>query len=342
MPGLDGALSANDSATFGNAISAPAIVSLNGANPSLRTVTFDSAHAYTLAQGTGTGALTLKGNGGPAAVTVSNGSHTVSAPLILATNAGVAVTHAADTLTVSGAISGNGLGITKSGDGALVLTGTSSYTGATSVTGGTLKVNGKIVSAATIASGATLTGGGTVGALANNGILDPGDLAVNQGIGDLAAIGNVSWNNGSTFRWQVGSVDASQILQSAGSNGAIYDQFLVNGKLTINTGAAFNVASVDLGTATGWNPAQDFSWTVASATGGITGIPSLIMPDVASGFNWDVNTNAGWTITTANGGRDLMLNYFANGIVVVPEPGTLSLLLLGALSLLGRRRRARQ
>ena len=175
VAGLDGILSANDTTTFGSATATPSTVSLNGANPTLRAITFDHSQSYTLAQGSG-GQVTLQGNGGAATVTDASGSHTLAAPVVLASNAEVAVTHAADTLTISGTIAGTATGLTKSGEGTLTLTGHSGYTGATVVSAGTLLVNGSLGnSATTIASGATLCGTGTLGGgVTVNGTLAPG------------------------------------------------------------------------------------------------------------------------------------------------------------------------
>jgi len=99
-------------------------------------------------------------------------------PLALASNAEVAVTHAADTLTVAGAVSGTGNGLTKSGEGTLALTGHSGYTGATLASAGTLLVNGSLgATATTIASGATLAGTGTLGGgVTVNGAIAPGEI----------------------------------------------------------------------------------------------------------------------------------------------------------------------
>lgn len=90
-PGLDGgAYAATDTATFDNtalASGSSATVSLNGASPSLKAVTFNTAGGggYTLAQGSG-GTLTFNNGGSNAILTDSNGNHTISAPVVLASN----------------------------------------------------------------------------------------------------------------------------------------------------------------------------------------------------------------------------------------------------------------
>ena len=59
--------------------SALGAVDLNGASPSLGAVTFSGASGSTIAQGTG-GSLLMNDGGSPAAITVANGSHAISAP----------------------------------------------------------------------------------------------------------------------------------------------------------------------------------------------------------------------------------------------------------------------
>jgi autotransporter-associated beta strand protein len=341
VPGLDGALSINDTATFGDAISAPATVRLDGASPSLSAVTFNHAsQAYTLAQGSG-GTLILKGNGGPATVTVANGSHTMSTPLNLATNAAVTVANAGDTLTVSGPVAGSGYGITKDGEGTLALTGDSSYTGRTDVTLGTLKVNGSIASAVKVDSRGILAGTGATGAvtLENGGTLAPGDSTVNYGIGIITATGNSAWKTGAVYEWQLGQVDPLLVLQPVGTNPtANYDQFnLASGVLAISDGFEFKIASGDT-TPTGWDPSKDYEWIVAKTGGTITNAaggalnPGAIALD-ASGVKWGDPANFYFTLGGANN-SELVLNYRS----VIPEPGMLGLLALAAAALATRRR----
>ncbi len=68
-----------------------------------------------------------------------SGTHTISAPVILATNANVAVA-SGQQLTFSGSISGNG-SFTNVGTGNTILTGANSYTGGTTIASGTLQGN---------------------------------------------------------------------------------------------------------------------------------------------------------------------------------------------------------
>ena len=103
----------------------------------LSAMTFSSTSGYVL-YGSGTNALTLSAISGVALVTVSAGSQTIAAPLMLASSVDFAPA-SGTLLTLSGAIGGTGaLSLTDAGT--LILSGTNNYTGGTTVEAGTLYV----------------------------------------------------------------------------------------------------------------------------------------------------------------------------------------------------------
>ena len=105
--------------------------------------------------------LTLASTNGAAGeclINVLSGSHTVSAPLVLAAPGNlVNVTNPTDCLALSGNLSGLGA-LTKTGLGVLQLAGSNSYVGATTVSAGTLQLGG----AAALPPGTIATINGTL------------------------------------------------------------------------------------------------------------------------------------------------------------------------------------
>ena len=167
-------LSANDTATFGAAATSGTCVTVTlDTSPQLSAMTFNSTSSYVL-QGGGTNFLTLSATGGVALVTVSAGSHTIAAPLMLASNTNFAPAVGTQ-LTISGAISGQG-GLSLTDAGTLILCGSNSYTGGTTISAGTLQapaasLQGSITNNATLlfnqttddTFAGTISGLGTVG-----------------------------------------------------------------------------------------------------------------------------------------------------------------------------------
>jgi autotransporter-associated beta strand protein len=146
-PGLDGSLSINDTATFGNNGTVSGPVTLDSVAPSINQLTLNNVTG-TISQGTGSNSLTMWANSSAVnpSVNVNGGTPTISAPMVLQNNT-TFTTSPTSTLTVSGDVSdlsaaGKGpAGIIKAGTGTMNLTSTNnSYTGKTSVTGGTLSV----------------------------------------------------------------------------------------------------------------------------------------------------------------------------------------------------------
>ncbi len=87
---------------------------------------------------------------------------------------------AATDLLVSAAITeaSGGLGITKSGPGTMMLTGSNNYTGQTMVTAGTLRASGSLGGAVTVQTNGTLSPGASIGTLSATSATLEGKLAI--------------------------------------------------------------------------------------------------------------------------------------------------------------------
>jgi len=153
----------------------------------------------------GAGAYTLAGSGFTLAPNanirnLSTNQQTISADIVLGSSQWIQ-SDAGSTLTISGNVSGSGFGLTKTGLGTLLLTGSnSSYSGATVVGAGGLLVDGQLSSSnITVNSGGLLGGSGSMG-----GLLAFGDGALlafdasSAGL-QLAGADNVSFVNAAAF-----------------------------------------------------------------------------------------------------------------------------------------------
>jgi hypothetical protein len=107
VPGIDGALSASDTATFNQSFASSATVSLNGATPRLATLNLspNNSNSLTIARGTG-GSLTMQASSGYAKILGYAGATTISAPVVLGSDTGIN-SNPGVTLNFSGGISGN-------------------------------------------------------------------------------------------------------------------------------------------------------------------------------------------------------------------------------------------
>ena len=144
------------------------------------------------------------------------------------------------TSTISSVIANNGTGVvslTKSGDGILVLTGTSTNTGSTYVQAGTLEVAGRAATSYRVESGATLK----LGANYSGGGYSPGVTLLGSGVG---ATTGLQLKSGISYSINGLILDnaATTIRNYGGSTAAVLYGFDINGnQMTVNAGASGSV-----------------------------------------------------------------------------------------------------
>lgn len=333
-PGMDGAASVADSATFGDAITADRTISLNGNNPHLRELVFENSEArYTLAKGTGNGVMTLGNATYAGALENRGGSHAISADIALGNR--LTVTGASGTATtISGAISG-AHGLTKQGAGTLRLEGANSYTGDTLAAAGTLIINGSTssLSELTIGEDATLGGSGTIGgSTIISGIHSPGN---SPGIQTFE--GDLTYTVGSSILWElVGNTTSGRGDNYDGID--VGENLAFTGTTTISLDFAIAGSLVDWGNAF-WSEARlgTDGWKIFDVEGSISGFQNLALGGSLLDSNQlalgSVRSGASFFLYQGNDG--IYLNYAA-----IPEPSAALLGIFGSLLLLRRKRLA--
>ncbi|HTV62415.1 MAG TPA: autotransporter-associated beta strand repeat-containing protein [Verrucomicrobiae bacterium] len=303
----------NSSTTNSCIISGIGGLTFNGTGKMILT----GANTYTGTTTVGAGTLQLGGNSRLAATSplvVSNGAtfNMTNYNQTIASLAGAGqLTLGSGTLTVgnatttifSGNITGTGA-IKKVGAGTQIFTGVNSYSGATTLSVGNLQVNGSDAnSAVTIASAATLSGDGTVGTVTmNSGATNsPGT----SGAGTLSS-GSETWAGGGNYVW-----DINDALGTAGGSDG-WDLLNIAGTLTItaNPGDPFNIEIESLtptntiGQVTNFNDTVTYIWTIASASGGISGFNAANFNLITNSFQ---NPLGAGTFTLSQSGNNLNL-----------------------------------
>ncbi len=210
-----------------------------------------SGSGYTIVA-SGTSTLTLSSTNGVASqclINVSGGSHTISAPLALATPGNlVNLTNPADSLILGGGVSGIG-GLTKTGPGTLLLNAANTYAGATTVASGLLQIGNalSLQNSTVVLSGGSLAlgvfnatlgglsgggnlaiGGGTLTVGNNNagttiyqGSLSNGAL-VKTGPGELVLAGSNAYAGGTTVGGGILLAKSPAALPSYASSASLY------------------------------------------------------------------------------------------------------------------------
>ena len=246
--------------------------------------------------------------------------------------------------TLSGVISGTGA-LTKVNTSTLTLTGANTYSGNTTVNAGTLSL---ATGSSHSGTGAYTVEGGTL-KIADG--LNLGTHAMTIGLGGVispgnspgtAITGNQTWNDGGSYLWEInasndagGTIGTDPGWDWLDITGTLDLSLLSTGGFTIDIDSltSGNIAgdAVGFDTWTKGNPGDvDYSFTIATASSGITGFDADNFTLDASGFSnapsWE------WGIVLS--GSDLVLEAYA-----VPEPSSTALLGLGGLALAMRRKR---
>jgi len=256
-------------------------------------------------------------------------------------------------MKLSGIVSGpTGIGLNKTGAATLTFTGVNTYTGTTTISAGTLALsnanNNNIASSRliNIASGAildttglsgtndlvlasnqTLTGAGTV-----NGNLTMGSGSfISPGIntGTINDIGDVVYDAGGSYTWQInnatGTVGTSSGWDLENITGAL--------NITATSGNKFNIKITSLtagdipGDATNFNKYSNYTWTIASTSGGITGFATSSFNISTSSFTNDI------TGTGGNGYFNLQVS--GNNLQLVYNAAVLGTLTVDIVNALG-------
>jgi MYXO-CTERM domain-containing protein len=164
--------------------------------------------------------------------------------------------------------------------------------------------------------------------------------------------GNVVWNAGANYNWQ--------IYNTALAAGTGWDLVNATGTLdltALTVGSEFNINLWSLsgiapdanGPAFNFDPNQNYTWTILTAAGGITGFNGSyfnLNTGANNGTGGFANGLGGGTFSLAQSGNDLNLVFTAAGgpgPSPVPEPGTwaVAALLVGGAAFMRWRKRAK-
>jgi len=256
-------------------------------------------------------------------------------------------TASSGTSTYAGSIA-NGTGVialNKSGAGTLALSGSNSYSGGTTVNGGTLNVNadqalGASSASVTINDGATLQTSGSFAFNASRGVILSGSATIDTQANTNTISGPVSASTATLVKQGSGSLIVSGSLTMAGlnaNNGAV--QLAQSGSIgAINVGVAATVA-LAAHSGSNYNVLNTSSLTIAGFSSVIAS-PGNAAPATtlnATGLGNSANATLATAGQSQNAGAAAQPTIEPVSPEAVPEPGTLGLLLAGAMGLLGRR-----
>ena len=297
-------------AIFGNVLTLPDIVVLNG-DKTVATIAFDNANSYTISPAT-TESLYLDNtvNSGQAQIIGTNGSHQITAPVVLTSNTVANVANSGDTITLSGIVSGGG-NLSKGGPGTLVLSGANTYTGDTTISNGTLGF-----AAGSLGAGTTLSiGGGTLQWAGTN----TEDVSASRAVTFLAGDAKFDTNgNAVTFSSPVGNSGAGGLVKTGAGSLSLASGNLYSGYTVISAGTLTISDDSALGSVPG--AATPGSLTIGAGT-----------LDTAGSLT--ISANRGIALTSASSAINLAAAATINYGGIVDGSGKLNLSGAGTLGL---------
>lgn len=227
----------------------------------------------------------------------------------------------AGTLKISGPVSGTN-DLVKSGPGTLTLAGTNTFTGFVTVSNGVLALDtnaslaspfielksGALLDASkkpafVLAANQTVSGNGAVvGTTTVGGTFAPGSF-----IGTLTVTGAVTLAGGGKLVCELDSTNSAPGIHN--------DVVNITGGLTVSatSGSPFIIRPVAPALA-GWNNQRNYSWTIATTAGGVSGFATNKFAVDAGAFT---NNLGGGSFAVSVSGNSLQLDFVANAVPIL-------------------------
>jgi autotransporter-associated beta strand protein len=305
-------------------------------------VTFQNALALQIKEGTlamgignvptGGGGMISMGDATTSGTILLNGAGATNTTRSFTLNAGGGAIRVEDSLSIlslNGTIVGTG-GLTKTGNGTVVLNNGNDYSGGTIVSAGNLELNngfGSGTGSGVVSVAGMLAGSGAIvtapgNAVTITGVFQPGFMGATFGVDFGITVGSgasTTFGASSIARfdlWSTTGADQSAFFEAA-------DRLVVGGDFTIAAGAILKLSNPNILNFQAGDVFRLFDWTAA---GTVTGAWTIDSSDINLGELF-LDTSALYTAGTIS-------------VTAVPEPGTAVFLMLGLGACIARRRRS--